>query len=60
MHTYLVVEIAHNVLETFVLFADQVLDGHFDVLEGDVSRAWGPDTSALHLAGGHARHRAFD
>ena len=34
--------------EALVLLAQQVLDGHLDVLEGDVSCTAGPDTLAVH------------
>jgi hypothetical protein len=58
--TYLVVEVAHDVLESFVLFADQVFNGYLDVFEGNVSGARGPDTGALHLTAGDTGHVALN
>jgi hypothetical protein len=57
---YLVVEVGHNVLKAAVLLADQVLNGHLDVIESNVSSARGPDTGAVHLASGNARHGLLD
>ena len=47
----LVVEVGHDDTETLVLLAQQVLDGHLDVLKGDVGGSAGPDTLAVHAAG---------
>ncbi len=54
------VKIGHNVLEPTVFFADQVLNGHLDVIERNVSGAGGPDTSAVHLTGGNTGHGLLD
>lgn len=56
----LVVEVGHDDLEALVLLADQVLDGHLDVLEGDVGGAAAPHTLAVHAAGADAAHIALD
>lgn len=53
-------QVVHDVFEALVLLADEVLDGHLHVLEGDVSGARGPHAGALHLAGGDAGHVALD
>jgi hypothetical protein len=50
----LVVEVGHDDAEALVLFAEQVLDGHLDVFEGDVRRAGRPDALAVHSAGADA------
>mmetsp|Transcript_44986 Transcript_44986/g.74985 ORF Transcript_44986/g.74985 Transcript_44986/m.74985 type:complete len:324 (+) Transcript_44986:3-974(+) len=55
-----VVKVVHDALEALVLDADEVLDGHLDVLEGDVGGSRGPDTRALHLARGDAGHGALE
>ena len=56
----LVVEVGHDDPEALVLLADQVLDGHLDVLKGDVGGAGGPDALAVHAAGGHAGEVTLD
>ena len=42
-----------DVLESFVLFADEMVDGHFDVLECDVRSAARPHALTLHLLRRH-------
>jgi hypothetical protein len=48
----LVVEVGHDDLEALVDLAENVLDRDLDVLECDVGRSGGPDTLAVHAAGG--------
>lgn len=52
--------LTHDDLEALVLFADQVLYWHLDVLECDVCGSGGPDTLAVHLAGADAAEVSFD
>lgn len=56
----LVVEVCHYDFEALVLFADEVLDGDFDVFEGYVGCATGPDALAVHAACADAAEGAFD
>jgi hypothetical protein len=56
----LVVEVCHDDFEALVLFADEVLNWHFDVFEGDVGSTARPDTLAVHAAGADAAEAAFD
>jgi len=46
-------------LETLVLFADQVLDRHLDVLECDVGRTARPHTLTVHASRADAAHIAL-
>ena len=50
----LVVEVGHDDLEALVLLAEEVFDGDFDILEGDVGRPAGTDTLAVHPPGADA------
>jgi hypothetical protein len=51
-----VVEVAHNVLESATLLADQVLNGDLDVFEGNISGTRAPKTADVHFTSGNARH----
>ena len=54
-----VVEVSHDNGKAFVLLAKEIFNGDFDVFEGDVGRATGPDSLAVHAAGRDA-FGAFD
>ena len=56
----LMIEVGHYHLEALVLFADEVGDGDFDVFEGYVGCARGPDALAVHASGADAAHAALD
>lgn len=56
----LVVEVRHDNLESLVFFADQVLNGDFDVLECNICCAGGPDALAVHFAGADAASLALN
>jgi hypothetical protein len=56
----LMVEVCHDDLESLVLFADEVLDGNLDVLEGNIGSTAAPYTLAVHLASGNTTSAALD
>merc|ERR1719511_43804 len=54
------IEILHDVLEAFVLLANQVTLWHVDVVKRDVCGAGRPHSGALHLARREAWHATLD
>lgn len=56
----LVVEVGHDDLETLVLLADEVLNGDFNVFEGDIGGSRTPNTLTIHSACRDAAHTALD
>ena len=56
----LVVEVCHDDLEALILLADQVLDWHLDVFEGNIRGAAGPHSLAVHPSCGNTASFALD